>query len=396
MKKLFLFCATAVFPFLVYASPQVLWKYKTQGHINGSSVIMEDRISFGSSDGNVYMLDKAQGILLWKFDTKSAIKSTPAVKGDRLFVNNAEGEVFGLDVTSGKKIWSAKLPKEQIVDFWDYYFSSPVLHDNLLILGNGDGNVYALDQQDGKVIWSFQTNGVVHGDPLIYKDKVYIGSYSGYFYALDALTGSLDWQFKTVGDMFFTKGDIQNGASVFNDQILFGSRDFNIYALNANTGTGMWNMKEVGSWIIGTPAISDSLAFVGTSDTHAFYCFDAIRGTVAWKLELNMRIYGKADFYKDCVIFGCFDGKLYAVNKRSGQIEWTFKTEGHEKNWQTMFDENGNFSKDFSIYGDGTMEGVARSEEIIMNVGAILSSPVVKENIVYFGSGDGNFYALQM
>jgi outer membrane protein assembly factor BamB len=34
--------------------------------------------------------------------------------------------------------------------------------------------------------------------------------------------------------------------------------------------------------------------------------------------------------------------------------------------------------------------GVAK----MMSVGAILSSPVVVDNVIYFGSADGNLYAL--
>ncbi len=393
MKKLILLCLFSVLFAHLHAAPKVLWKYKTGGRITGSCSVADNKLLFGSEDGYMYALDKLTGNLIWKFDGGSPVRSTPAVSGDTLFFNNAGGDIYALHIDSGRMLWKLTIKGEKTVDFWDYYLSSPVVHGGLLIVGSGNGAVYALNTANGREKWVFKTGDVVHADPLIHNKLVYIGGFGGRLYALDIMSGLPVWDFKTVGDTYFTKGDIQAGASTAYGIIYFGSRDFNIYALNAEKGHGMWNMKERGSWIIATPVVADSLAFAGTSDTHAFYCFDAFNGEVKWRIGLNMRVYGKAAFHKGNVLFGCFNGKLYCADKKSGNIIWEFQSDDSRTNWNKIYDQNGDFRKDFALYGNE--DETRKAEADIASLGSILASPLVDGDTVYFGSGT-YCYALEI
>jgi eukaryotic-like serine/threonine-protein kinase len=46
------------------------------------------------------------------------------------------------------------------------------------------------------------------------------------------------------------------------------------------------------------------------------------------------------------------------------------------------------------MYGNDSVTTVA--EQKIMDIGAILSTPVIKEGILYFGSADGKLYAVKI
>ncbi len=376
------------------ASLRTQWTYKTDGQVIGSCTLSGGTLFVGSTDGYMYALDKQSGTLQWKFDSKNAIRSTPAINGETLFFHTVAGDLYALDTRTGNIRWQTSLKGETMIDVWDYYQSSPVVHNNLLIIGSGNGHVYALNKETGKEAWSFQTEGVVHADPLVYDNKVYIGSFDGHLYALDITSGTPLWSFKTVGNRYFTKGAIQNGPSVFEGMILFGSRDFNLYAIDSQTGTGLWNWMEPGSWVSATPVVSaaDSLLFVGTSDSHAFYCTNAWDGTIKWKINLNMRVYGKAALYKDYVLFGCFNGTLYAANRQTGEIAWTFHTESSLKNHSVVYNEDGSFNE--ALFTITNEEELLKSENAILNLGSFLASPIIENNHVYIGSTDGNVYAL--
>ncbi|MCO4292172.1 PQQ-binding-like beta-propeller repeat protein [Solitalea sp. MAHUQ-68] len=394
MKKLVIILLLTGLQLSSMAQTQV-WKFKTKDKIVSAAAITETMILFGSQDGFLYAINKGIGKELWKFKTQGEVRSTPKVEKGKVFFNSTNGNVYALNVNTGELIWKFTTEGEKQVDMWDYYLSSPKTVDNLLIVGSGDQQVYALDQTSGAKVWSYKTDGVVHADPLIYNQKVYIGSFDGNFYALDAKTGALKWKFKTIGDAYFPKGEIQNGASIANDMIYFGSRDYNVYALNPETGTGMWNMKERGSWVIATPAQSDKLTFFGTSDTHSFYCLDAYSSDIKWKLPLNERVYGQAAFYENLVLFGCFNGKLYAVEKQTGKLFWEFQTQASKQNWSTIYDDKGHFLPTFHYYGND-MSVTVKGEKQVMDLGSILGSPIIERNIVYFGSADGYFYAVRI
>ena len=46
------------------------------------------------------------------------------------------------------------------------------------------------------------------------------------------------------------------------------------------------------------------------------------------------------------------------------------------------------------MYGSDSI--TIASEKKIMNLGAVLSTPVFKDNIMYFGSADGSLYAVKV
>ena len=65
----------------IYESPtapslaSVAWKFKTQGRVVSSPVLVGDAVYVGSTDGNLYALNRADGTLRWKFATRGAVNS---------------------------------------------------------------------------------------------------------------------------------------------------------------------------------------------------------------------------------------------------------------------------------------------------------------------------------
>ncbi|MDX5482079.1 MAG: hypothetical protein LPK07_10405, partial [Hymenobacteraceae bacterium] len=65
------------------------------------------------------------------------------------------------------------------------------------------------------------------------------------------------------------------------------------------------------------------------------------------------------------------------------------------QNYSSVYDEQGEFRKDFVLYGE-TMEAVENSESKIHALGSILSKPAINEEVIYFGSSDGYLYAVKL
>jgi outer membrane protein assembly factor BamB len=391
MKATFFFFLLSLFLSVGHAQT-LLWKSGTEGMIYSSPVTDGQTVFIGSEDGHLYAFEPATGKPKWKFRTEGAVSSTPCISRSLVFITSRDGSFYAIEKNTGKLHWKFTTEGERIYDTWDYYLSGAVVSDETVFFGSGDGHIYALNQQTGQQVWKFKTGDVVHATPVVYNDKVYVGSFDGFFYVLSKDSGKLIWKFDTIGDTYFPKGEIQKAATVANNIVYFGSRDYNIYALDAEKGTGHWNMKETGSWIISTPFIKDKTVYFGTSDTHAFYASDATNGTIKWKLPVNMRVYSSCISDESNVYFGCFDGKLYAVNRQTGEIVWIFQTENSLKNYSTVYDSQGKFQSNFNLYGENSQQ----AEAMIMELGAILSTPLLHNGILYFGSTDGNLYALKL
>ena len=80
------------------ADGKLLWKFRTNGRINGSAVITSDKVLFTSMDGNVYILALNDGKKLWSFNAGSPVSSSPAVIKDRFYILTEDGRLLSFGV----------------------------------------------------------------------------------------------------------------------------------------------------------------------------------------------------------------------------------------------------------------------------------------------------------
>ena len=366
------------------------WTFQTGGRIYSSPVLANELLLFGSGDSVFYALNKNTGQKEWSFKSNGSIQSSPSVFEELVFFSNAEGWLFALNCADGTLKWKFKAKSEKMQDIWDYYQSSPKVYQGNVYWGSADGNLYVLDALKGTITWKFKSEGIIHANPLLIEGKVYFGDFNGWFYALDAFRGNLIWKFRTVGDTYFPNGEIQKTASYDQGVLYFGSRDFNVYALDAKTGRGRWNRKELGSWVIASPIVYKENIYFGTSDTHAFYCLAKTTGKVIWRIPVPMRVYGEAVAKDGLIYFGCFDGILRAVDATNGELKWKFQTKASKTNYANIYTSDGKFKENFELYGKDYLE----SEEKIHSLGSILSTPLIDQQNIYFGSSDGAMYSV--
>jgi outer membrane protein assembly factor BamB len=95
----------------------------------------------------------------------------------------------------------------------------------------------------------------------------------------------------------------------------------------------------------------------------------------------------------DTALFGSWAGTLTAVDLIARKPAWTFRTDASKRFGPALTNADGTPKYDVayaSDFYDDTVVGFTR----MMTVGAILSSPVVADGVIYVGSTDGNLYAL--
>jgi eukaryotic-like serine/threonine-protein kinase len=390
---------------------KVKWKFSTHGYFISSPVIAAGTAYVGSTDGNLYAVDLISGAQKWKFKTEARITSSPAVAQGMVYFGSYDGKFYAVDAAAGMLKWKfqtagehrftakhihGSLPEaEAMPDPFDFYLSSPTLSGGAVYFGSGDGNVYSLDSESGKLNWKFQSGDVVHASPAISHGTLYIGSWDSYFYALDAATGKEKWRFKTGEDAdMHNQVGIQSSAAVADGIVYFGCRDSNFYALDAATGEKKWAFNNKGSWVITSPAIFDGRVYFGTSDTKLFYGFESkAGGEPLLSLKFTWPIFSSPAIAGDTVYFGSHDGILRAIDLKTGKVAWSFKTDGANQNLAGLSKPDGTtnyeivFTEDFY---DNMVGGVAK----LFATGAILSSPVIAGDSIYFGSTDGSLYAL--
>jgi len=389
----------------------VKWKFRAKGPIISTPALSGGRVFFGSSDHNVYALDAGSGELRWKFATHGRVTASPAVAQGSVYVGSFDGNFYALDAASGALRWKfategerrfaaphlhgAEPAAETMPDPFDLFLSSPVISGNTVYFGSGDGNVYALDAASGALRWKFHTGNVVHASPALAAGTLYVGSWDSYFYALDAASGKERWRFKTGEDpVIHNQVGIQSSAVVADGAVYFGCRDSKLYALDAGSGALRWAFDNKGSWVISSPAVRDGKVYFATSDTGTVRALDAKSGAVLFELSFNhWPFFSSPALAGDYLYIGSHSGKLLALDLKTAKSAWTFTTDGAAQNAAplTKADGSPNYEAAFTdFFYDDMVAGVAR----MLSVGAVLSSPVIEGHNVYFGSWDGQLYAL--
>jgi outer membrane protein assembly factor BamB len=397
----------------------VKWKYKTNGKIFSSPVIAEGLAFVGSEDSCLYALDATSGALRWKLPTGGAVSSSPAVFGNAVYFASYDGFCYAADTRTGVVIWKFKTGGEKKIgaiglwtmkpsdmymeDLWDFFLSSPVVDDNqnpAVYFGSSDGNLYALDAQTGKEKWRFQTGGIIHSSPAFNNGTVYFGSWDTYFYAVNAETGKEKWKFKTKDQpVYHVLEGIQASPTIGDSTVYFGARDGFFYALNANTGSMRWNYSADNSWVLTTAALKDSTLYFGTSDTYLMIALDAKSGEKKWTMKASGYLYSSPAIAGHTAFYGDFTGNMYALDLGSeGKSFKTFSTQNRNANALRILNPKGDLDFAFTA---GTQDlAYYESNADVMHefytLGSIVSSPVISNHMLYFGSADGNLYALEL
>ena len=161
------------------------------------------------------------------------------------------------------------------------------------------------------------------------------GMYRGDAAHSGVLAAQAPRQFKRVKWSFPTGQRIVSSPVWHEGALLFGSDDGNLYSVDAASGRQRWMLATDGP-LASTPAVAAG------------------------------RVYALS-----------FDGRLYAANAATGELLWKFATEGERR-----FEARG-------LHGM-----LPRSQTFADPFDTYLSSPVVADGRVYFGSSDGHVYAL--
>jgi len=137
-----------------------------------------------------------------------------------------------------------------------------------------------------------------------------------------------------------------------------------------------WKTKLDGN-VFSSPVIYKDIVFIGSSSK--FYALQAQTGSEIWSIPVDGPAHSSPTVKNDVVFFGDFSGKFYAVDVKNGTIKWTF------------------FAKGERHFGAKGLHGMQPKDQYMVDDWDFYnSSPTIFKNNIYFGSGNGNVYALDL
>ena len=136
-----------------------------------------------------------------------------------------------------------------------------------------------------------------------------------------------------------------------------------------------WKVKT-GAPVASSPVVADGTLFIGSNDGNV-YALDVATGAQRWKTRTGGRVASSAAVADGRVFIVSYDSNLYALDATSGEVRWKFATDGERR------------------FTAKHLHGAEPAAEMMADpFDVYLSSPAVERGVVYFGSGDGNVYAV--
>jgi len=136
-----------------------------------------------------------------------------------------------------------------------------------------------------------------------------------------------------------------------------------------------WTFKAGGP-IVTSPAIDNGVVYIAALDGH-LYAIDQETGKEKWNFKSRMPIASSPAVTGDSLYFVSSAGSLAALDIKTGQPKWVYAIE-YERKFEAK-----------------NLHGLPSAAQTIPDAWDIFtSSPAVANGKVFFGSGDGNVYAV--
>ncbi|HEX6570776.1 MAG TPA: PQQ-binding-like beta-propeller repeat protein [Steroidobacteraceae bacterium] len=224
--------------------------------------------------------------------------------------------------------------------------------------------------------WVFKAAGPIVTTPAVAGDSVYVASLSGHLYAIDRTTGTEKWNFKS-------RMAIASSPTVDEDTVYFVSSAGSLAAIDASNGQPRWvyaieherrfeaknlhgyppasqTIPDAWDMWVSSPAVAGGRVYFGSGDGNV-YAVDAKSGLLQWKFTTGDVVHGSPAVVTGTVYVGSYDGKFYALDAATGQPRWSFQ---------------------------GGLDPAIHNQQ------GFQASAAVVDGVVYVGSRDAHVYAL--
>jgi len=217
-----------------------------------------------------------------------------------------------------------------------------------------------------KPLWQFKTGAAIRSSAIVVEHTVYVGSSDGYVYALDSRRGAVKWKYNC-------NSSISSSPAYSNGMVYVLSEQQELLAIKSANGQLAWK-RNIGEdkpyawgfdYYFSSPVINGDSVLIAGADGKLF-SLDKKTGAVYWTFNTGHFIRSSPAVADGIAYIGDTEGNVYAVDSKKGALRWVYHTHGAALNNDTFgFDRR-----------------------------AIISSPVIANDVVVFGGRDGFLYCV--
>ena len=294
-------------------NPRTAWTFKAASAITGEPSISAGRVYVGTLQGVLHCLSADSGKELWQFTTKETVSAAPAVTNDRVYVSSNDGVLYALNIADGTEVWRFTI--EEKISSGAIVVKNPEGAGEWVLINGYDGTTRVLNSADGQVIWTYQTQDFINGSPAVVEDRwVVFGGCDAQLHVVNLKDGSLVHQIPA-------NAYIPSSIATFGTMAFCGNYANETVAFDVAAGTVAWVYTDRALPFFSSPAVNERLVLIGSRDKH-LHAIDRKTGEGIWKFRTGGRVEGSPIIFQNGVVFGSSDGRLYAASLEAGAELW--------------------------------------------------------------------------
>jgi outer membrane protein assembly factor BamB len=277
----------------------IIWIFDCGSPISSSPAFQDGVVFFGTENvGKIYAIDASSGLARWLYQVPAgaAVYSSPAVVDGKVIVGSSDGDLFCLNQAEGQVLWATQLGGG--------YLSSPAIQNGTVYVTSALG-VHAVDMLTGASIWEHATTWPVKSCPAVADGLVFVGAEDDdRVYALDQSTGKLVWSLWTGG--WLTPPAVDSSKQL----AIIGSKDFKLYCVEEHTGYLKWAYVNGPNYLSAPTISANGLVYIGTSDG-SLRSVNETTGEEVWKYNVTTSIVSSPTLASEHVLVGTLEGKIF-------------------------------------------------------------------------------------
>lgn len=296
-----------------------------------------------------------------------------------------------------KQSWSVTLKSGRPSRRYDPESSTPVLHDGVIYVGTQGQRFYAVNATNGKKIWQYKHDEPIAATAVLGGGRVYFTDLGGRVVALNVTDGTLAWSQEFDQEML-------GRPAIVDGKLILVKGEQEVLALSQESGEIIWHqfirtyIKDITVRGHADLVADNGRLYLGLADGN-IYALGTANGAVLWNRHLAVPlttfkdIDGALVLHDDSLFVSGYFGKLYRLNKSSGQIVWSVPVAAGVAPLVT------DQAVMVSDHADGSLHGYDRENghKLWSNElnGSVLSAPVLFAGKVFVASHDGLAFLLK-
>lgn len=359
-------------------------------------LVIDKKAIYGVGDiGEIASLDVANGKTNWKITLSKSALGKPQISGNQLITSD-EGFVYSIDLLTGKTNWKIKAfaSSEMVIDE----------NENLYFIANYRDLVGGINLKRKAAVGKQKTIATIPRSKEVENRTENILK----------MSESLLLDYRTSDIV----SDASNEKGFYTKTNPRQKNDGGLYQIDFKTGATK-QITKISASSLTAPAIEKGTAFFGATDADypavyngderlkidlktpaKFYALDTATGEILWERKTGSVVRIAPFIYNRTVYFVEAIGRLSAIDAKSGELKWTQAVATTtEKDLLTANEIFLTFSDD-KIFVSSPMPAIlaidAKNGEFIWTktTDAVFSNAVADKDYVYFGTDDGDLFAL--